>query len=246
MSDMAKETKSGTGGCGQMMLFEKWTEGSSGRLPWPRDARSWAVRDVGARQVIFRQGGKPECLFEIINGMLKLSQVTEDGRQIILGFPTAGQLVGLTGGKEYRYAAETVTPTRLRLLRWTVFYRQLLQERPAREKLLRWIDAQEEMTHDHIAMLALQSPLSKLATFLLSYISQQKKSTGSESATVNLPMTQRDIANYLQIAPETCSRMMKKLRDDGIIAARDRSGDGQLLKILDRKRLSDFAIAGSP
>ena len=241
MSVMAKKPKSGTACSGQMMLFDKWTEGSSGLFQWPRDSRDWTVRDVAAGQAIFRQGGKPECLFEIVSGMLKLSQVTEDGRQIILGFPTSGKLVGLTGGKEYRYAAETLTPTRLRLIRWTVFYRQLLQDRSARDKLLGWIDAQEEMTHEHIAMLALQSPLSKLTTFLLGQISQQKKGPGTESVTIDLPMTQRDIANYLEIAPETCSRMMKKLRDDGIIAARDRSGSGQILKVPDRKRLNDYA-----
>jgi len=243
---MARKPKSGTACSGQMMLFDKWVDGSSDLLQWPLDARNWIDRDVAAGQTIFRQGGKPECLFEIISGTLKLSQVTEDGRQIILGFPTSGKLVGLSGGKEYRYAAETLTPTRLRLVRWTVFYRQLLQDRSAREKLLGWIDAQEEMMHDHIAMLALRSPLPKLATFLLGQISQQRKGPGTESLTIDLPMTQRDIANYLEIAPETCSRIMKKLRDDGIIAARARSGSGQILKIVDRKRLGNFANSPSP
>jgi CRP/FNR family transcriptional regulator len=223
------------------MLFDKWVDGSSSLFRWPSDGRNWTARDVPAGRAIFRQGGKPECLFDIISGTLKLSQVSEDGRQIILGFPSSGELVGLTGGKEYRYAAETLTPTRLRLIRWTAFYRQLLQDRAAREKLLGWIDAQEEMTHEHIAMLALQSPLAKLAAFLLRQISRQKRGSGTDHVIIDLPMTQRDIATYLEIAPETCSRAMKKLREERIIAARNRNGNRQLLEILDRKRLNDFA-----
>ena len=246
MSDMAGKPTSGTACSEQMMLFDSWVEGSSRLFPWPSEGHDWTDRDVAAGRTIFRQGGKPECLFEIVSGTLKLSQVTEDGRQIILGFPSTGDLVGLTGGKEYRYAAETLTPTRLRLIRWTAFYRQLLQERPAREKLLRWLDSQEEMTHEHIAMLGLPSPLSKLATFLLRQIYRQRRGPGLENVIIDLPMTQRDIATYLEIAPETCSRTMKKLRGDGIIAARDRFANRQLLEILDWKRLNDFTNTPSP
>jgi len=241
MTDRAKKPRSGTACSGQLMLFDKWVDGSSGLFPWPSDGHNWTVRDVPAGRGIFRQGGKPECLFEIISGMLKLSQVTEDGRQIILGFPSSGELVGLTGGKEYRYAAETLTPTRLRLIRWKAFYRQSLQDRAARERLLGWIDAQEEMMHEHVAVLALQSPLAKLATFLLRQVSRQKRGSVSDNVLVELPMTQRDIATYLEIAPETCSRTMKKLREERIIAAKSRSGNRQLLEILDRKRLNEFA-----
>lgn len=228
------------------MLFDELIEGSSSLYPWPREANTWTVRDVPAGQAILRQGGRPECLFEIVSGTLKLSQVTEDGQQIILGFPSSGDLVGLTGGKEYRYAAETLTITRLRVIRWKAFYRQLLRDSSAREKLLGWIDAQEKMMHEHIAILALPSPLSRLAAFLIRQISQQKRGAAADCMTIDLPMTQRDIATYLEIAPETCSRTMKKLREDGIIAARDRSSAGQLLKILDRNRLNECASAASP
>lgn len=49
------------------------------------------------------------------------------------------------------------------------------------------------------------------------------------------------IATYLAIAPETCSRTMKKLREDEIIEARGRSGEGKLLKILNLERLNEVA-----
>tara|TARA_R110002124_G_scaffold48490_1_gene143260 strand:- start:23 stop:763 length:741 start_codon:yes stop_codon:yes gene_type:complete len=245
MNDMARKPRSGTAGSERNMLGDSGAEGSSPLFPWPHEGHDWTVRDVAADRTIFRQGGKPEYLFEIISGTLKLSQVTEDGRQIILGFPSTGELVGLAGDREYRYAAETLTPTRLRLIRWTGFYRQLLEDRAARDKLLHWFETQEEMTQEHIAMLTLHSPVSKLAAFLLRQVSRQRRSAGTDKAIIDLPMTQRDIATYLDIAPETCSRTLKKLRKDGVIAARDRFGNHQLIEILDRKQLNDFANSPS-
>jgi len=241
MSDMAKKPRAGAAFLQQTMLFDELIEGSASLCHWPHDVHDRTVHNVAAGQVVLRQGGKAECLFEIISGTLKLSQVTEDGRQIIVGFPSSGESVGLTGGKEYRYAAETLTMTRLRPVRWKAFYEQLSQNGSAREKLLAWSDAQEKMMQDHIAIHSLQSPLSKLAAFLLRQVSQQTKGAGHDDLIIDLPMTQRDIATYLAIAPETCSRTIKKLREDEIIESVSRSGEGKLLKILDRERLNEVA-----
>jgi len=241
MSDMAEKPEAGDVFPEQMMLFEELVEVSTSLFRWPQDVHDTTVRNVAAGQLVIRQGGKAEVIFEIISGTLKLSQVTEDGRHIILGFPSAGEVIGLTGGKEYRYAAETLTITRLRPVLWKAFYEQLLQKNSAREKFLGWIDAQEQMVQDHIAILSLRSPLSKLATFLLTQISQQTKGTGHDGMIIDLPMTQKDIATYLAIAPETCSRTMKKLREDATIEGGGRNDKGQLLKILTRERLTKAA-----
>ncbi len=225
-----------------MMLFKELVEVSTSLFLWPEDVHDRTVRNVPAGRVVVRQGGKQEGAFEIVSGTLKLSQVTEDGRQIILGFPSAGEVIGLTGGKEYRYAAETLTIARLRPVLWKAFYERLLRNHSTREKFLDWIDAQEQRAQDHIAILSLQSAVSKLATFLLSRISQQRKGTGHDGMIIDLPMTQRDIATYLAIAPETCSRAMKKLRDGATIEDAGRSDKGQLLKILNRERLSESGM----
>lgn len=223
------------------MLFEELTEEPASLFHWAHDDNDRSVHLVPAGTVILRQGGPPEGLIEIVSGTLKLSQVTEDGRQIILGFPTAGEIVGLTGAREYRHAAETLTMTRVRLVRWKEFYRQLLRHRSVRESLLGWLDAREQMMQDHIAILSQQNPMSKLAAFLLKQHARQVRGSSRDHAFVELPMTQSDIATYLAIAPETCSRKMKALRQAKIIETGRRSGAGKLIRILDLKRLVEFA-----
>ena len=239
---MAKKRTAGTVFLGQPMLFDELLEDSAGLFHWSHDDHHPSVQTIPAGRTVLRQGGEPEGLIEIVSGTLKLSQVTEDGRQIILGFPRAGEFLGLAGGKEYRHAAETLTMTQLRLIRWKEFYRQLLQHRSVREKLLGWFDAREKMMQDHIAILSLHSPMSKLAAFLIKQTAQQAKGGGQDPIILDLPMTQCDIAAYLAIAPETCSRKMKKLRQEKIIQTGVRSGAGKLVRILDRERLEELAI----
>ena len=241
MNDMARKSKTGAIFLQQAMLFDKMMEGATNLFDWPYDKVDRKAYNVAAGHMVLRQGGKPECFFKIVSGTMKLSQVTEDGRQIIVGFASSGDFVGLTGAKEYRYAAETLTMTRLLSISYKTFYEQLPQNRAARETLLGWFDAQEKMVQDHMAILSLQSPLAKLAAFLLKQISRQTRSAGHDDAIIDLPMTQKDIATYLSIAPETCSRTMKRLRDDKIIEAIGRSGEGKLLKILDREQLKEIA-----
>lgn len=246
MSDMAKKPQSGHIPSGQMTLFEELIDEAGGVFHWPDHRYDRTIRNVAAGQVIVRQGGAPDRVFEIISGTLKLSQVTEDGRQIILGFPAAGEAVGLTAGPEYRYAAETLTIARLRPVLRKAMYRQISGDRQARAQWLGWIDAREQMVQDHLAILSLNGPLPRLATFLLAQNTRQMKRAGRDDGVIDLPMTQRDIASYLAIAPETCSRTMKKLRTDAVIEAGVRNGDGRRIKILNRERLARAAIGSSP
>ena len=51
-------------------------------------------------------------------------------------------------------------------------------------------------------------------------------------------MARTDIANYLRLAPETVSRVLKRFQDEDIIAV-----DRRELELLDRSRLE--AIAGA-
>ena len=66
------------------------------------------------------------------------------------------------------------------------------------------------------ALLAEQSADRKLAGFLLG-LSTRFKQRGYSETTFNLAMQRSDIANNLNMAPETVSRMFKRLKGEGII-----------------------------
>jgi CRP/FNR family transcriptional regulator len=51
-------------------------------------------------------------------------------------------------------------------------------------------------------------------------------------------MSRTDIANYLRLAPETVSRVLKRFNDEGLIHV-----DRREVELADRKRLEDIAGA---
>jgi CRP/FNR family transcriptional regulator len=56
-----------------------------------------------------------------------------------------------------------------------------------------------------------------------------------------LTMPRTDIANYLRLAPETVSRVLRRFQDDGMIAVRRRE-----IELLERDRLASLAEAMLP
>ena len=60
--------------------------------------------------------------------------------------------------------------------------------------------------------------------------------TGADN--VSLPMTRRDIADYLGLTLETVSRVLSSLRKAGVLTFLD--GDQREIMLNDRSRLADF------
>ena len=57
----------------------------------------------------------------------------------------------------------------------------------------------------------------RLAAFLINW-SERLSSRGYSARRFILPMQRTDIANYLSLAPETVSRVIRRMTDDGLIA----------------------------
>jgi CRP/FNR family transcriptional regulator, anaerobic regulatory protein len=223
----------------QMPLFEELRDSPSKLFQWPDDQKNRRQRIFTAGKILFHQGSKPDQIYEVVTGTLKLSRVTENGGHIILGFPTSGAIIGLGNLKEYQYTAETLTPAKLLSTRHLVFQKDVLQNMSSGKKLMQWIDWQEDIALSHISVLAMHHPVSRIAAFLLKFVQQQ--GAHGDPVEIQLPMTQRDIAGYLAIAPETYSRIMKKLRENGILRSKGHGRNGNQIEIMDMGRLARFA-----
>jgi len=66
-----------------------------------------------------------------------------------------------------------------------------------------------------LLLLARRSAEERLASFLAS-LSQRSQLRGVSGSEFDMPMSMRDIANYLGLAPETLSRLVKKFDKSGV------------------------------
>lgn len=227
----------------QIPLFDDLQKPSD-RFGWNHKHVPEKLLTLSSGQTVFHEGNRREFIFEVQSGTLKLSKVTEDGRQLILGFPSTGDIIGLAGVTEYQHTAETVSAAKLRpIVRWTMSGKPVLDQRGI-VQLLDWIGVQQMAHEEHISLLAIAQINSRVAAFLVGTARKQFSSTGN-SALLHLPMTQRDIATYLAIAPETYSRTLRKFRDAQILQPQISGNIRGALAIADIARLQEIACGNS-
>ncbi len=79
-----------------------------------------------------------------------------------------------------------------------------------------------------------------MAAFLLD-LSGRYARRGFSATRFNLSMARTEIANYLRMAPETVSRVLRRLSDEGVIAVNQRE-----MLLLQPERLAALAVAREP
>ncbi|HOV95528.1 MAG TPA: helix-turn-helix domain-containing protein, partial [Thermomonas sp.] len=75
----------------------------------------------------------------------------------------------------------------------------------------------------------------RVAAFLLG-MSRRLAARGFSATRFQLTMARTDIANYLRLAPETVSRVLRRMQDDGILAV-----DRREVELLDQDRIDALA-----
>jgi CRP/FNR family transcriptional regulator len=90
----------------------------------------------------------------------------------------------------------------------------------------------------HAERMAAERPAdSRLASFLLD-VSARMAGPALPLDRIRLPMPRSDVASYLRLAPETVSRLLRRMQDEALVRVR-----GREVGILDRPELRRLAEA---
>jgi CRP/FNR family transcriptional regulator len=185
---------------------------------------------------VFREGDPFEAIAAVRAGTVKTYSVDRDGREHVLGFHLPGEVIGLNAIAGDRYpcnavALDTVTLCRFSFPQISVLAARLpgLQQHLFR-LLSRDIGNASLLAGDWTAD-------ERMAAFLIG-LSRRLAARGFSPDRFQLTMARTDIANYLRLAPETVSRVLKRFQDDGLVAV-----DRRELELVDRSRLQTLAGA---
>ncbi len=166
-------------------------------------------------ETLFVEGDEADNIYEVVRGMLRLYKLLPDGRRLITGFLSAGNLLGLALEGVCVYTAEAVTEVTLCRYKRTAFER-LIDEVPGFAKRLLTVTSHElRAAQDQMLLLGRKSATEKVASFLLLMAERLSDDGVGE---VDIPMTRSDIADYLGLTIETVSRTLTRLKQDGLIA----------------------------
>lgn len=185
--------------------------------------------------------GEPFKFIHIVrSGSLKTVQTGEDGEVQVMGFHLPGELLGLDAISDDQHHCEAIALERTSVCALP-FSRleKVAADLPSLQRQLHRIISRE-IVHDqqHLAALGRRTARERVALFLHS-LSQRLEKAGYSATDMRLSMSRDDMSNYLGLALETVSRLLKRLSDDGIIEVERRK-----VRVLDPAALS--RLAGLP
>lgn len=169
-----------------------------------------------ADETLTREGDPARHLFNITSGSVRVFKLLPDGRRQIMGFLFAGDFLGLTAGDAFAFSAETIEPVTVCRFKRDA-YRALVKDSPALESaLLERSNHELAAAHNQMVVLGRKTAQERLATFLLELPSKDPARFDGPNH-VRLPMSRSEIADYLGLTIETVSRVLTKLKTQGLI-----------------------------
>jgi CRP/FNR family transcriptional regulator len=187
-------------------------------------------------ETVFREGDDFTAIAAVRAGTVKTCVVDGDGREQVLGFFLPGEVIGLNAIAQAHYPCNAVALDTVMLCRFSFPKMALLATRlPGLQAQLFRLLSQDI---GKAALLAGDySADQRLAAFLLS-LSRRQAARGFSATRFHLAMSRTDMANYLRLAAETVSRVLRRFQDEGIVQV-----DRRELEIRDAARLHALARA---
>ena len=176
----------------------------------------------------------------VLEGTIKLVSYLPDGRTNIVGVIEAPGFFGRIFGVAAEFTIEAATDVRLACFDPAAFEMQL-SESPRLERSIHIENLyQLEEAHERIVVLACQTIIERLATFLMLRLlaSEAQSPPGVRTSEVHVPINRRDLASYLGTTVETISRSLQALVRRGTISIIDSAN----FRVLKRGDL--FRVAG--
>lgn len=199
---------------------------------------SWADGDP-----LYVAGAPAEHLYVMAVGWAKASQPTPDGKSVVVDLLAPGDLFGglqSLGQRSYPETVEAMSTTcALRI--GTSAFRDVLKKHP--HVAMRVLDdttallahARTDLTRQSTATVA-----QRVAATLLRLADKFGQDRTGGATLIQLPLSRADLAGMTGSTPESVSRVMSRLRKDGIIDSGRR-----WTSVLDPERLAATGVVGS-
>lgn len=178
------------------------------------------------RELLFSEGEPAEQFFIVIKGQVRLFRILGDGRVALFHLVSAGESFAeavVLSGQKYPVSAECDPGSQIIAISRLQLVNRLRNDKAMIGRMMQSLIERERFFYRELNDLRKRSPSQRLAGFLLSQ---------TDDAEI---VPKHVIANRIGVTPETFSRALRKLEDNGFIARDTR------MSILDMDGLRQFA-----
>ncbi len=179
-------------------------------------------------QNIFHEGMRPQGVYCVNFGKIKVAKIGDDGKEQILRLVKAGDLLGyrsLLGEERYYASAVAMEESGICFIPKDLFMGILQKDGVLSMEMMRLLSEDLRKAEQSITHLAQKPVRERLAEALL-FI---KETYGYEEdqQTIGLRISREELANLVGTATETVIRLLSEFKSDGMISL-----EGKKIKIL--------------
>jgi CRP/FNR family nitrogen fixation transcriptional regulator len=186
---------------------------------------------------IYGEKEPAEYVYQVKKGAVRSYKLLSDGRRQIAAFHLVGDIFGPVNGESHRFTSEAVVETTVRLVKRQSLDAASNSDADVTRNLLLMTANNLQHAENHMLLLGRKNSLERVAAFLI-----EMDGRLAAAGVMTLPMTRRDIADYLGLTVETVSRALSQMRRAGVLDFLSKTQRD--IAILDRPRLAMFDKQG--
>ncbi|HEX7010086.1 MAG TPA: Crp/Fnr family transcriptional regulator [Phycisphaeraceae bacterium] len=177
-------------------------------------------RRLSAGAVLFRQEDEAHVLYVVLEGRLRVSELTPEGHEVLLRFIEPGQPVGLMAALEgavYPVTAQAAQSSRV--LCWRREAMERLMDRHPRlaRNAMRLMVGRIRELQQRVVELATERVEQRVARAILRLVRQAGKRT-SEGVLLEMPLSRQDLAALTGTTLYTVSRLLNRWQEQGLVS----------------------------
>jgi CRP/FNR family cyclic AMP-dependent transcriptional regulator len=191
-----------------------------------------------ANMILFSEKEPARGIFVVVEGEVKLSMNSSDGKRLSLSIARKGEIIGLSSaltGSPYEMTAETLYPARIAPIGRRDFLNYLMAHPEVNQALMEELSRQYSVACEQLRTVGLTSTApEKLARLLLEW--SETGQTTECGTRIRFSLTHEEIGEFIGASRETVTRTLTVFKHRQLITF-----NGSMLTIPNRVALESFA-----
>jgi CRP-like cAMP-binding protein len=179
------------------------------------------MKKIEKGSFLFQEGSIAEELYIVHSGIVQISKIIPDGRELTLRLCSNGDFIGelniFSPASRYLLSARVIESGEVAAIKKDVLEEKLSKDHELSLEFMKWMSLQYRKTQTKFRDLVLHGKKGALYSTLIRITNSYGVKT-EKGILIDLPLTNQELANFCGTSREVVNRLLGDLRKLGIIS----------------------------